>query len=187
MYKVTTKNFIEAIDGENIRVIATTNRDLEAEVDEGRFRRDLFYRLNVVPMELPPLLKRPEDIPDLVRHFLARFSAEEGKRIRAVSSEAVALLRGFSWPGNVRQLENAVFRAVVLAEGDELGPGGAGSRATGDHGLQPRRYCIHEGTVTLQPDAQLVWIRRLDGDLGDDRLRERCGDQPYLGLEPAVL
>jgi DNA-binding NtrC family response regulator len=91
------------------------------DVKHGRFREDLFYRLHVFPITVPPLRSRPEDVADLVRHFLARFGAEEGKRIRSVSAEAMTLLRAFSWPGNVRQLENAVFRAVVLAESDELG------------------------------------------------------------------
>jgi DNA-binding NtrC family response regulator len=90
-------------------------------VKEGRFREDLFYRLHVFPIAVPPLRSRPEDIPHLVRHFLARIAAEEGKRIRAVSGEALALLAAYRWPGNVRQLENAVFRAVVLAEGDCIG------------------------------------------------------------------
>jgi DNA-binding NtrC family response regulator len=105
----------------DVRLISATNRNLIADVTHGRFREDLFYRLHVFPLSVPPLAERPEDIPDLVRHFLARISAEEGKRIRAVTPQALALLRVYPWPGNVRQLENAVFRAVVLAEGDEIG------------------------------------------------------------------
>jgi DNA-binding NtrC family response regulator len=104
----------------DVRLISATNRNLLADVKSGRFREDLFYRLHVFPLAVPPLRERPEDIPDLVRHFLARFAAEEGKRIRLVGGEALALLRAYRWPGNVRQLENAIFRAVVLAEGDEL-------------------------------------------------------------------
>ncbi|MGI8894584.1 MAG: helix-turn-helix domain-containing protein, partial [Casimicrobiaceae bacterium] len=92
-----------------------------ADVKTGRFREDLFYRLHVFPITVPPLRDRPEDIPDLVRHFLVRFAAEEGKRIRAVSADALSVLNAHPWPGNVRQLENAVFRAVVLADGDEIG------------------------------------------------------------------
>src|SRR5690242_5294022 len=105
----------------DVRLISATNRDLIADVKDGRFREDLFYRLCVFPISVPPLRERTEDIPDLIRHFLLRFAAEEGKRVRAVSGEALALLTGFAWPGNVRQLENAIFRAVVLAEGDEVG------------------------------------------------------------------
>ena len=105
----------------DVRLISATNRNLIADVKNGRFREDLFYRLHVFPIAVPPLRDRSEDIPDLVRHFLARIAAEEGKRIRSVSGEALALLGRHRWPGNVRQLENAVFRAVVLAEGDSIG------------------------------------------------------------------
>ncbi len=107
----------------DVRLVSATNRDLIADVKTGRFREDLFYRLHVFPITVPPLCERPEDIPELTRHFLARFAAEEGKRIARVSGEALSLLRTHRWPGNVRQLENAVFRAVVLAEGDEVGIG----------------------------------------------------------------
>src|SRR5882672_9341662 len=107
----------------DVRIISATNRDLIADVNAGRFREDLFYRLHVFPITVPALAERPEDIAELVRHFLARFAAEEGKRIRSISSEALALLAAYRWPGNVRQLENAVFRAVVLAETDEVGLG----------------------------------------------------------------
>jgi DNA-binding NtrC family response regulator len=103
------------------RIISATNRDLVADVTAGRFREDLFYRLHVFPITVPALAERPEDIAELVRHFLARFAAEEGKRIRSISGEALGLLAAYRWPGNVRQLENAVFRAVVLAETDEIG------------------------------------------------------------------
>jgi DNA-binding NtrC family response regulator len=107
----------------DVRIMSATNRNLIADVKTGRFREDLFYRLHVFPITVPPLRERPEDIPDLVRHFLVRFAAEEGKRIRAVSADALQVLNAHPWPGNVRQLENAVFRAVVLAEGDEIGAG----------------------------------------------------------------
>jgi len=105
----------------DVRLISASNRSVLAAVKEGRFREDLFYRLHVFPILVPPLREHPEDIPDLVRHFLARFAAEEGKRIRAMSADAVALLCTQPWPGNVRQLENAVYRAVVLAENEEIG------------------------------------------------------------------
>jgi DNA-binding NtrC family response regulator len=90
-------------------------------VKAGRFREDLFYRLHVFPIAVPALAERPEDVPELARHFLARFAAEEGKRVVRLNGEAMALLVAYRWPGNVRQLENAVFRAVVLAESDEIG------------------------------------------------------------------
>ncbi|HEU5016540.1 MAG TPA: sigma-54 dependent transcriptional regulator [Pseudolabrys sp.] len=105
----------------DVRIISATNRDLIADVKAGRFREDLFYRLHVFPIMVPPLRRRPEDIPELARHFVARAAAEERKRVRGLSKEAVALLRNFEWPGNVRQLENAIFRAVVLVDGEEIG------------------------------------------------------------------
>ena len=105
----------------DVRVISATNRDLTADVKSGRFREDLFYRLHVFPISIPPLRERAEDIPDLVRHFLIRFATEEGKRVRGVSAQALQLLAAHKWPGNVRQLENTIFRAVVLADGDEIG------------------------------------------------------------------
>jgi len=105
----------------DVRIISATNRDLVADVRAGRFREDLFYRLHVFPLSVPPLRARREDIPQLARHFLTRIAAEEGKRIRAISSDGMALLATYQWPGNVRQLENAIFRAVVLADGEEIG------------------------------------------------------------------
>ena len=107
----------------DVRIVSATNRDLIADVKSGRFREDLFYRLHVFPITVPPLRERPGDIPALARHFLARFSAEEGKRIRVITPEALRLLTAFPWPGNIRQLENTMFRAVVLAEGDSVGLG----------------------------------------------------------------
>jgi DNA-binding NtrC family response regulator len=105
----------------DVRLVSATNRDLVADVRQGRFREDLFYRLHVFPIGVPPLRERPADIPALARHFLALFAAEEGKRIRVITADALQLLSAFQWPGNIRQLENAVFRSVVLAEGDQLG------------------------------------------------------------------
>jgi DNA-binding NtrC family response regulator len=105
----------------DVRIVSATNRDLIADVKAGRFREDLFYRLHVFPISVPPLRTRREDIPELARHFLTRIAAEEGKRVRGISAQAMALLSAYRWPGNVRQLENAVFRAVVLTDGDEIG------------------------------------------------------------------
>jgi DNA-binding NtrC family response regulator len=104
----------------DIRLVSATNQNLIELVKRGRFREDLFYRLNVFPITIPPLRARATDVPDLARRFLARFCAEEGKRIRAIANDALSLLCAYDWPGNVRQLENAMFRAVVLADGDEL-------------------------------------------------------------------
>jgi DNA-binding NtrC family response regulator len=104
----------------DVRIMSATNRDLAALVSEGRFREDLYYRLNVFPIVVPSLRDRREDIPALARHFVARFAAEESKVVLGLTPEAADLLEKFSWPGNVRQLENTVFRAVVLCDGELL-------------------------------------------------------------------
>jgi DNA-binding NtrC family response regulator len=105
----------------DVRIIAATNVDLRQLVKEGRFREDLFYRLNVITVDLPPLRSRSEDIPLLVNHFLARFSQENGLSLRQISSEALRALLNYSWPGNVRELENVVERSVVLSSGGTIG------------------------------------------------------------------
>ncbi|HEV2365100.1 MAG TPA: sigma-54 dependent transcriptional regulator [Caulobacteraceae bacterium] len=106
----------------DVRILSATNRDLSAAVAEGRFREDLFYRLNVFPIEAPALRTRREDIPALVDAFVHRFNLEEGKRVIGASPETLACLSAFDWPGNVRQLENAVYRAVILADAPYLQP-----------------------------------------------------------------
>jgi DNA-binding NtrC family response regulator len=106
----------------DVRIISATNRDLHQAVKEGAFREDLFYRLNVFPLEAPPLRERREDIPALVSHFIQRFNVEEGKRVMGAAPETMAMLEAYEWPGNVRQLENAVYRAIVLSEAPYLQP-----------------------------------------------------------------
>lgn len=98
----------------DVRIISATNRDLETKVKEGTFREDLFYRLNVVVMEIPPLRERKEDVPLLIDHFLKRFAAENGKSITGITHEARDLLLKYDYPGNVRELENIIERAVVI-------------------------------------------------------------------------
>src|SRR5215813_13918067 len=106
----------------DVRIIAATNVDLKQLVREGKFREDLFYRLNVITVDLPPLRSRGEDIPRLVGHFLEKFSEENEKPLRRVTPEALRLLVNYSWPGNVRELENVVERAVVLSSDSEILP-----------------------------------------------------------------
>jgi DNA-binding NtrC family response regulator len=122
----------------DVRVVAATNRDLEAAARAGTFRPDLYYRLNVVALELPPLRQRPEDVPLLVHHFLTRYAARFGKAVSRLAPEAMEALQGYGWPGNVRELQNVVQRAVVLAPGDvvtlDLLPGPLRqSRGTPEH------------------------------------------------------
>ena len=102
------------------RVIAASNCDLMEEVRAGRFREDLYWRLNVVPIEIPPLRMRPEDIAELVAYFLQHYSEVNNRHVIHLQTEALALLQGYSWPGNVRELQNYVERAVVMAESDEM-------------------------------------------------------------------
>jgi DNA-binding NtrC family response regulator len=116
---------VEAVGGRkpvkvDVRIISATNRKLLDRVKAGQFREDLFYRLHVLPLTIPPLRMRREDIPHLLRHFLARFCAEENRPITGISGEAMARLSQLDWPGNIRQLENAIYRAVVISESDQL-------------------------------------------------------------------
>jgi DNA-binding NtrC family response regulator len=106
----------------DVRIIAATNRDLAEQVKAGRFREDLYYRLNVFPIDAPALRERREDVPALLDAFIRRFNVEEGKRVVAATPETVALLQAHDWPGNVRQLENTVYRAIVLADAPYLQP-----------------------------------------------------------------
>ncbi|WP_300675269.1 sigma-54 dependent transcriptional regulator [Desulfoluna sp.] len=105
----------------NVRVVATTNRDVKEAMAQGEFREDLYFRLNVIPVKLPPLRERQEDIEALARHFMARFSAQDGRSVKNLTSDAVDRLRNYPFAGNVRELENLIHRAVLLADGDTLG------------------------------------------------------------------
>jgi transcriptional regulator with GAF, ATPase, and Fis domain len=123
----------------DVRLVAATNRDLVAAVREGRFREDLFYRLNVLPVPLPPLRERRGDLPLLVGHFLEAFNRELGKQVRGVDPGALARLEGHGWPGNVRELRNVLERAVLLTEATTLGPADLpsfGQERPGEGGLR---------------------------------------------------
>ncbi|HHM23892.1 MAG TPA: sigma-54-dependent Fis family transcriptional regulator [Bacteroidetes bacterium] len=106
----------------DVRVIATTNRDLKEMVEKGEFREDLYYRLNVVPIQLPPLKERKEDIPLLVEHFIRKYAEENQKPVRRISEEAMRMIMAYDWPGNVRELENTIQRAVVICDGEVITP-----------------------------------------------------------------
>jgi transcriptional regulator with GAF, ATPase, and Fis domain len=109
----------------DVRIIAATNRNLEREVSVGKFREDLFYRLNVFPLRVPPLRERKEDIPLLVEHFVQKFAAKMGRPVEKVPLSVIQNLERYSWPGNIRELENVIERAVILSGGEtlELGDG----------------------------------------------------------------
>ncbi len=144
----------------DVRVVSATNRDPAQQVKAGLFREDLYYRLNVFPIEAPALRERREDIPALVDHFIARFNVEEGRRVVAASAETLALLTAFDWPGNVRQLENAVYRAIVLADAPYLQPhdfpaiSGLSAPApveAGDGSMLATALTSHPGVIDLPP------------------------------------
>ena len=144
----------------DVRIVSATNRDPAQQVKAGLFREDLYYRLNVFPIEAPSLSERREDIPAQVDQFIARFNVEEGRRVAAASAETLALLTAFDWPGNVRQLENAVYRAIVLADAPYLQPhdfpaiSGLSAPAPAETGDRPASATIsasHPGVIDLPP------------------------------------
>jgi transcriptional regulator with GAF, ATPase, and Fis domain len=123
LLRVLQEHEFERVGGDypirvDVRIIAATNRDLKAAIASGCLRRDLFYRLSVFPIEIPPLRDRREDIPRLVEYFVARYTSAAGKRISNISKNSMELLRSYPWPGNVRELQNIIERAVILCEGD---------------------------------------------------------------------
>ncbi|HSB68230.1 MAG TPA: sigma-54 dependent transcriptional regulator [Candidatus Methylomirabilis sp.] len=147
----------------DVRVIAATNRDLKKAVDEGTFREDLYYRLNVVPITLPDLKDRQEDIPLLANHFMQKFSMESNPNIREISKEAMAILLSYSWPGNVRELENVIERAVTLGRDPAIQPGDLPPHLAG--GADPlERALAKEATLEdLERDYIGVILRRTKG------------------------
>jgi len=144
----------------DFRCVAATNRNLETLIDEGRFRPDLFYRLNVFNIQLPPLRDRREDIPLLAEHFVSKFSLAMSKRIQCVAPEAMQILQQYDWPGNVRELENAVERAMVVAQEPELKPG--------DFLLHPRAGAA--GVHTLD-DVERAHILHVMEECGGNQTR----------------
>lgn len=125
LLRVIQEREVERVGGKDavaldIRIVATTNRNLEEEVSLGRFREDLFYRLNIFPLKLPPLRDRVEDVEYLANHFMAKFSAKYFRHIEGICDDAMRILKGYSWPGNIRELENTIERAVLLASGTHI-------------------------------------------------------------------
>jgi transcriptional regulator with GAF, ATPase, and Fis domain len=104
----------------DVRVVAATNRNLEAAIADGGFRDDLFYRLNVFPIEVPPLRKRTEDIPLLVEYFIDRYASKAGKKITSINKRSLELLQSYAWPGNIRELQNVIERSVIICDSENL-------------------------------------------------------------------
>ncbi|MDD3797710.1 MAG: sigma-54 dependent transcriptional regulator [Novosphingobium sp.] len=174
--------------GVDVRVVSSTSRDLEKEIAEKRFREDLFYRLNVVPVAIPPLVQRREDIPALADHFFARFASEQGIAPPRISEEAMAALQAYDWPGNVRQLRNVVERTVILAPRERLeqidvdmlppeitGRGGEGEVGVGALMGVPLR----EARESFEREYLRIQIRRFSGNISKTAV--------FIGMERSAL
>ncbi|MFA5167910.1 MAG: nif-specific transcriptional activator NifA [Candidatus Omnitrophota bacterium] len=179
----------------DVRVIAATNRDLEKAIQEKQFREDLYYRLNVVPILLPPLRERREDIPLLVEHFLKKASLENGKRVKCVSDGAMECLMSYSWPGNIRELANAIERAVIHCKSDTLEadlfpiPGPKGHPVTAQ--LKTHELSIDEGKGEDASGDLPSAVERLEKKLIQEALRSNAKNQrkaaKALGVTERIL
>jgi transcriptional regulator with GAF, ATPase, and Fis domain len=158
----------------DVRVVAATNRDLEHDIEHGRFRADLYYRLNVFPILVPPLRERPEDIPPLIWAFLREFGEKMGKKIPTVPKKIMAALQQYRWPGNIRELRNVIEHAVIVSSGDVLQV-----RLPQD---PPRGS---DKVVTLQEVERQHIIKVLESTNG--RIKGPLGAARLLGLEPSTL
>jgi len=153
----------------DVRVIAATDRNLGEEVEQGRFREDLYYRLNAVQVTIPPLRDRTGDIPALARHLLARIARQPGLRQLGITDDALALLVEYDWPGNVRQLQNALFRAAVLCDGDALTRGDfpqiAALAARRDTAPSTQRMATSGGVTLFRADGHLRALEEIEADV----------------------
>ena len=172
----------------DVRVVSSTARDLEIEISERRFREDLFYRLNVVPVTIPSLAERRDDIPALVDHFFARFAADQGVSPPEVAAEAMAALQSYEWPGNVRQLRNLVERTIILTprekleriESDMLPGELLGGRINGDSGLSALMGVpLREARENFEREYLRVQIRRFSGNISRTAA--------FIGMERSAL
>lgn len=162
------------------RFIAATNRDMEEAVESGAFRQDLFYRLNVIPLVLPPLRERREDIPLLAGFFVARYAAKTGRKVRGISLAARAYLTAYDWPGNVRELENVIERAVVLGSAGTVMPEDlpeALLEGPAPPGISPGGY--HQALVEVKKQLILSAIEKAGGS--------HAAAAKLLGLHPNYL
>jgi DNA-binding NtrC family response regulator len=164
-----------------VRIIAATNRDLEEEITRGAFRSDLYYRLNVIQLHLPPLRERPEDVPLLVTHFLDRLASADGERTLSLTDEALEVLSRYDWPGNVRELENALERAAVLCGGDVIGPEALPERVR----EAPRPRVVADSTppnptMEVVERAYIQWVLQAEGG-------NKTRAAEVLGIDPSTL
>jgi transcriptional regulator with GAF, ATPase, and Fis domain len=157
----------------DVRVVAATHQNLEQLIRDGRFREDLYYRLNVISIVVPPLRERQEDIPELVQHFLGRCCQRAGKRLLVMDDDALLLLRNFPWPGNIRQLENAIERAVVAAEGavitvgdlpPELLEGASGESWAAEEGAEEEEVLANSDLIPSGEEPKGIRAERAERD-----------------------
>jgi two-component system response regulator HydG len=164
----------------DVRIVAATNRDLDEEIRRGGFRSDLFYRLNVITLHLPPLRERPDDVPLLATYFLERFSATRGRQVR-LTPETLEAMQGYDWPGNVRELENALERAAVMTPGEEIGPGALPAKIT-ERAPQPLVQASLPPNPTLEiiERAYIHWVLQAEGG-------NKTKAAEVLGIDPSTL
>jgi formate hydrogenlyase transcriptional activator len=184
LLRVLQERVIERVGGNapipvDVRVIAATNRDLRAHVDDGHFRSDLFYRLNVFPIHVPPLHDRREDIPALINHFIGRFARRMNKDISRVNRRTMELLMGYDWPGNVRELENIIERAMIVSRGDTLAIDPKWLSEGDEGALGSRR---HTAFADVERQTILDALQRCGG-----KVYGRDGAAALLKLKPTTL
>jgi len=174
----------------DVRVLSATSRNLADEIGAGRFREDLYYRLNVVPVRIPPLRERREDIPELVNHFLARFAAERRIQTPELSKEAIAALQAHDWPGNVRQLRNIIERTLILTPGDRVGCievdllppeiiDSQGSAGLGGASMAIMGSPLREARESFEREYLKIQIRRFSGNISRTA--------SFIGMERSAL
>jgi len=150
----------------DVRIIAATNQDLRAALEQGTFREDLYYRLNVVPLNIPPLRERKQDIPFLANHFIRKLAADSGSAVESITDAAMERLMAYHWPGNVRELENVIERSLVLCRGSQLDAGDVRLESAPRPRSQNGQHFLPEGLTLDQYEQELIReaLRRADGN-----------------------
>jgi two-component system, NtrC family, response regulator HydG len=191
LLRVLQEKELQRVGGEgtvkvDVRVVSATNRDLKAEVARGAFREDLFYRLHIVPLELPPLRERPDDIPELVRHFLAKHGPKVNRKVRGLTDAATRALARYGWPGNVRELENAVEQALVFADGELLDESDLPAFLHTKQPQVPGALAVPTGDRPL-PDILEDLERQLIGQAYEKAGRVKTETARLLGIKTSAL
>ncbi|MCF0074237.1 sigma 54-interacting transcriptional regulator [Dyadobacter sp. CY261] len=187
LLRVLQEREIERIGGKNtikvdVRIIAATNRDLEKEVAEGRFRSDLYYRLNIFPINLPPLRERREDIPLLAAHFISKYAQKAGRKIVSIDQGVIGELVHYDWPGNVRQLEHLIERSVLLSTGPSLTHVPFPARMRQPEKPEASEHAVLKTIDENERDHILKVLKFCKGKVAGD-----CGAAEILGVHPSTL